>query len=284
MLSWIYNRYATPGFLVNSLPKAGTNLLAKVLSLFPGIRTDHARVVHLGHQAWLDGRRPADQGPAVPVTVTWPLEVRLDVCRRVLRTIPRGGYVSTHLPYSPPLGDLIDELKLKTLLILRDPRDVVVSAARFVPQLPDHPFYGLYAPLSESERILLSIRGHEPRHAGEPRLLDIGAACRSLLGWTRRSFNQTSYFHRLVGPEGQGSRAEQLDELGRIAAHLGLWYRAGELERIAEQVFGGTHTFRQGTSGSWRRHFTAEHRDAFQEVAGPLLVEMGFETALDWAA
>ena len=41
-------------------------------------------------------------------------------------------------------------------------------------------------------------------------------------------------------------------------------------------------TFRRGKIGSWRDHFTAEHKRTFKEVAGDLLIQLGYEQDFDW--
>ena len=44
-----------------------------------------------------------------------------------------------------------------------------------------------------------------------------------------------------------------------------------------------SHTFRSGKKAGWQREFTAAHRERFAEIAGDLLVELGYEPNLDWA-
>jgi hypothetical protein len=43
-----------------------------------------------------------------------------------------------------------------------------------------------------------------------------------------------------------------------------------------------SHTFRSGKTGGWREHFTDEHKKLFKEVAGDLLVRLGYERSNDW--
>ena len=43
-----------------------------------------------------------------------------------------------------------------------------------------------------------------------------------------------------------------------------------------------SHTFRSGKTGGWKQHFTDEHKDLFKEVAGDLLVRLGYEQDNDW--
>jgi hypothetical protein len=43
-----------------------------------------------------------------------------------------------------------------------------------------------------------------------------------------------------------------------------------------------SHTFRAGKTGGWKEHFTPEHKALFKEVAGDLLVQLGYEQDNDW--
>ena len=41
-------------------------------------------------------------------------------------------------------------------------------------------------------------------------------------------------------------------------------------------------TFRSGKTGEWKQHFTKEHKKIFKDVAGDLLVKLGYELNYDW--
>ncbi len=41
-------------------------------------------------------------------------------------------------------------------------------------------------------------------------------------------------------------------------------------------------TFRQGKSGSWREYFTEEHKRLFKDIAGDILIQLGYENDYDW--
>jgi hypothetical protein len=43
-----------------------------------------------------------------------------------------------------------------------------------------------------------------------------------------------------------------------------------------------SHTFRSGKTGGWREHFSEEHKKLFKDVAGDLLVRLGYEDNNDW--
>ena len=41
-------------------------------------------------------------------------------------------------------------------------------------------------------------------------------------------------------------------------------------------------TFRSGKTGEWKKHFTGEHKKLFKDVAGDLLVKLGYEKDNNW--
>ena len=41
-------------------------------------------------------------------------------------------------------------------------------------------------------------------------------------------------------------------------------------------------TFRSGKTGEWNKYFTEEHKKTFKDVAGDLLVKLGYEKDNDW--
>jgi hypothetical protein len=44
-----------------------------------------------------------------------------------------------------------------------------------------------------------------------------------------------------------------------------------------------SHTFRSGKKAGWQTEFTTEHCQVFDELAGELLIELGYESNHDWA-
>jgi hypothetical protein len=41
-------------------------------------------------------------------------------------------------------------------------------------------------------------------------------------------------------------------------------------------------TFHSGKTGKWKKHFTDEHKKIFKDMAGDLLVKLGYEKNNDW--
>jgi hypothetical protein len=261
------------------MPKAGTHLLMKAMGMFPGIRRTRGQINNQISERYPPPR--ADQA-TTEIGVDWPRPVSLTALRDALHHIRPGRFALAHTRFSDELAHLLNDLDMRTLLILRDPRDVVVSHAHYVANKPSHFLYSIYQPLSEPQRIMASIKGIPPSAPEAPALLSIGERYRSLLPWLSHPLNATTRFEKLVGPQGGGSRENQVQEIRNCARHLNIRYSPDRLEYIATRLFGKTDTFRRGVIGGWKRHLSYEHKQALKEVAGPVLIELGYERHNDW--
>ena len=273
------SQHLIPGFLINSLPKGGTHLLEKAVTLFPEIKS---RYLHIGQSTLAQFQKTDDLGAInIPIGVGFPNPVSLSSIQKCLHQLKnkKGCYATAHIPFSEVLANLINGMDIKSLLILRDPRDVVISHANYIIRTPSHFLCEYYQTLSESERIMKSITGLESE---EWNLLNIYNRYQSVLRWSEQSFNYTTYFESLVGTQGGGSRDAQIQELKNITHHLGIKSDSKEINQIADKVFGGTATFSKGAIGNWQNHFSIQHKEAFKELAGEMLIQLRYETDLNW--
>lgn len=278
-LKKIRNQIFTPAFLVNSVPKAGTNLLAKAVLLLPGINSGK---LHLGYSTAERYKSSESLGLTMPMGIDWPRPVSLNGVRKIARQLPKGCFATAHLPFSPEANNLLTDLQIKSLLILRDPRDVVVSHANYIAHNPAHFLYASYANLAPAERIMKSIVGLDPGAAEGPTLLNIYERYQQVIPWGLQASNYTTSFEKLVGPAGGGSREVQIMELRAIAQHLDIDCSENDIIRVAEQLFGGTPTFRKGIIGGWQGIFSNEHRRSFKSLAGQLLIDLKYEHDYNW--
>lgn len=281
-----------PACLINSLPKSGTHLLKKAVGLLPGM---HPVDFHLGPERFNPtthggaGGWPGEYSPTmIPLGVGRPrLVPRDEVYRALKQHVTPGSYATAHVPFSPGLALLLKELKISMVTIIRDPRDVAVSHAMYITSLPsDNPMVGgslyvYYQSLSEEERLMTSIVGVRKEPDG-PVLQGIRDRLESVLRWGSQPFNYTTTFERLVGPHGGGSREQQVHEIRAICRHLGIDYSDREIEAVADQLFGGTGTFRRGVIGGWKAHFTEEHTQVCKKLIGRLLIDLGYEQDDNW--
>jgi hypothetical protein len=80
-------------------------------------------------------------------------------------------------------------------------------------------------------------------------------------------------FEDLVGEEGGGSREIQHAAVEHWARFLAVDVPT---EELTEGLFGGTKTFREGRTDSWRDVFKEHHRKAFEREFGDVLADYGY--------
>jgi hypothetical protein len=149
----------------------------------------------------------------------------------------------------------------------------------YIKQKKKHPIHNAFMALpSDYERLLASIRGGL---LGKRELLSLDERYRQFLGWQRDENSVLVKFEDLVGPRGRGSAEAQRRTVERVARHLGVWVDEETVPSI-EDLFGLGRTFRKGQIGGWRSEFSEEHARAARAVAGPLLVELGYEADPEW--
>ena len=266
-------------FLANSLPKSGTHLLLKALSMMPQVRRIRLQVAPKlsKHFAAAEGEE------AVLVGISRLVPLSRSRLEAALRRLPPGAFASAHVPYTRELADLLQELGMKMVVMIRDPRDVVVSSARYLPQRGRHPLRDLFSVQDAHGRIFTSIVGTPAAGPGGPQMLNIRDRVRSVVTWGTLPSVHITRFEDLVGREGGGSAAAQQAALRAIAGHVGAPCDEVQLERIGRSLFGGTGTFRQGQIGAWRSAFDKDHLTAAKPLLDDLLIELGYEESTAWS-
>lgn len=256
-------RRTGPRVLANSVPKSGTNLLTRCLSLFPTLRPSFK------HVTMNSNRRDSTE----------------ELERKAART-KRGQYTSGHVFYNADNAAIVEEHDLEMPLIVRDPRDVVTSHFHYVSEKhPEHRLHDHYVSLPDDDaRLMASIRGVDGAHTDDgDRLESIGEWMDAFLSWQEKPYVTVVRFEDLIGPNGGGSRDRQMETVRQLADHLEVTLSDDEVEYISQNVFStSASTFRKGLIGDWKNHFTPEHVEAFKDEAGDWLVEMGYEDDADW--
>lgn len=247
-----------PRVLANSVPKAGTHLLARCLEQFPGV---------------------IDSGVHIkPETGAVELEATLD-------GLSPGSFATAHLPYAHPKASLLVAAGVKHTLIVRDPRDVVVSHFYYVThRATNHPLHAYYRDLpDDSARLMASIQGVDAASTGlDKGLENVGLRFHRYLHWRDHDACLVR-FRNLIGPRGSGSRTQQTEEIQHLATHLEVELGPRDLERVLDRAFfDKSTTFRRGAIGDWKNHFAEKHKAAFKEMAGPILIDLGYEKDLNW--
>jgi sulfotransferase 6B1 len=263
-----------PRVLVNGMAKTGTHLVSSLLKNLPKMMFSgrHYSLVEFSPKS--NERVTIGQIPSVD----WVS------FKRTLGAVNNGQFMTAHFPGLDEIFSILEELKYKTIVILRDPRDVVVSSAFFITKLERHDLHNRFNSEFDDmpSRLLTCIRGlsRDERGLG---MESIGHRIAMQLPWLRAPNTYVSRFEDLVGPRGGGTHTAQITEIMAIAHHINRTLTEHQAKQVAERTWStASPTFRKGTAGDWRNHFTEAHKAAFKEVAGKALIDLGYEHSFDW--
>lgn len=252
-----------PVLLGISFPKSGTHLLDQILLGFSKVAPFSKRLHSFYAEyegesgrkrepeqalAWLDSLRPAD-------------------------------VASAHLFARPAAVARVTASKFVPYFIFRDPRDVAVSHVFYVTDMEArHVHHEYYASLPDfNARLNVSILGR-PEAAIE--FLNIADRFAPYLDWLDHPEVLTIHFEDLIH--------DRTAALAHIMNHL---LTRTSLPASRQQILDSLEssinpqrspTFRSGKTGEWKKHFTPEHKRIFKDVAGGLLVRLGYEKDLNW--
>ena len=252
-----------PPVIANSVPKSGTNLIIQIVQAFPGAR-DFGTVL--------------SSAPARP-NIERPFAVQLQMIDKIApREVVRG-----HLFYRPEFAAALERHHFVHYFNYRDPRDVCISTVHYLKSMTHyHSLHRVFALecANDEERLALAIKGlPEPRpDADYP---DIGAQFARYRGWMAEPSVFCTRFEDLRG-----------DSARKVVRDMLVFYRERtnrefDLEASVAKAMlaidpSGSHTFRSGETAQWKRVFTPKHRRLFKDVAGELLIELGYEKDMDW--
>ena len=252
-----------PVLLGISFPKSGTHLLDQILPGFARVAPFSKRIHSFYAEydgesgikrapeaalAWLDGLRPGD-------IASGHLFAREEAVKRVC--------APAFVPY----------------FIFRDPRDVVISHVFYVTDMERrHVHHDYYQSLPDFDaRLKVSMLGRPDAGVEFP---DIAARFAPYLGWLEHDEVLAIHFEDLIH--------DRASALTRIMDHL--LARAplpSTRQRILDALEssinpGRSPTFRSGKTGEWKKYFKEEHKKIFKDVAGNLLLKLGYEKNNDW--
>lgn len=193
------------------------------------------------------------------------------------------AFLGSHIPYIPEIVKLIESNNCKCILNYRDPRDQIVALAHWLHKDPRINFmqYLDFDDLLE-ELILCAFNSRTCNREIGTELYNHYLPWESYLKWKDHPKFYVVRFEDLVGPKGGGTLEAQIRTIKELEKHIGVKI-SGNPEEIANKLFGGTASFRQGQIGSWRKYFNERHVKIFKEVAGQLLIDLKYEPDLNWS-
>jgi hypothetical protein len=249
---------ARPPVLANSFPKSGTHLLLQLANGLPD-RKDYG--AFLGSE-----------------TSSFQLRERSEKnTRRFIRGFVPGEVIRGHLYYEPAYAASLAEHNAVHYFIYRDLRAVVVSEAHYLREMNRwHRLAKHFRQLSIEDAITLSIKGFDPPIPGI-HYPDIARRFARYRGWLSHPDCFRIRFEDLQSEKRDAMVRDMakfyLSHCMRTDLNLDECVRA-MLANVAPQK---SHTFRSGNKSGWQVEFTEKHHRLFDEVAGQLLAELGYE-------
>jgi sulfotransferase family protein len=252
-----------PILLGISFPKSGTHLLDQILLGFNRVAPFSRRL----HSFYAEYEGESGRKRSPEQALAW------------LDSLRPGDVASAHLFARDEVVKCVCNPAFIPYFIFRDPRDVVVSHVFYVTDIEArHVHHDYYASLSDFDsRLNVSILGRPDSGVEFP---DVTARFVPYLGWLDQSSVLQIHFEDVIN-----DRAATLNHIiDHFLAQIPLQApRQLILESLESSINPSrSPTFRSGKTGEWKKHFTQEHKKIFKDVAGDLLVKLGYEKNNDW--
>jgi len=252
-----------PPIFGNSKPKSGSHLLLQILNGFTQIMpyryvaADPIRTITKGGR-----RRQAN-------------EILADL-HHLSSSVIGWGYLEAT---SENVGFLCQPDRVN-YFIYRDPRDMLVSQVFFATEMnEEHGMHEYYNSLPDfGERLKVAITGidRDGLH-----MVNVRQRYEGVFQWLEQKHLMCLRFEDLINNRDVTLNA-MLDEVEQTGYKIPT-AREKALSILVEAIQPKkSHTFRSGKTGGWRQLFTDEHRNLFKEVAGDLLIRLGYEKSNDW--
>ncbi len=258
-----FSFHDAPPIFGNSKPKSGSHLLLQVLNGFTRIMpykyvdANPIRTIEKG------GRRKTK-------------EEILDELKRVPDGVIGWGYVEAteeNVSFLTGAGRV-------NYFMYRDPRDMLVSQVFFATDMhEDHGMHEYYNSLPDfGKRLKVAITGIDKDGL---KMVSVKQRYEGVFEWLEQKNVMCIRFEDLINNRDITLNA-MLDEMEKSGYKIPT-PREQTLSVLVKAIQPKkSHTFRSGKTGGWKEHFTEEHKSLFKDVAGDLLVQLGYEKNNDW--
>jgi len=232
--------------LLASIHKSGTNMLTQAIG---------------GNHYQINGRIEKDDIHPHPEVI------------QEMKKFQRFG--RSHLPYHPRYYEVMWELGGKIIFLYRDPRDCIVSWAHYVDDVKGHEGfinfeigYGLRLEhLDIQERIHAILQEAKFEYGRFANWLDAPDDVVYKMTYEDMLYRRKSTFQDLIDWMG--------DELVQV---LGTEFDCSKPEYMMRRIDpDNCNTYRKGTTGDWKNHFTKEQEEFFWSEMGETMERMGYK-------
>ncbi len=197
-----------------------------------------------------------------------------------LRTLPSGVIGWGYLDATPENVSFLTSSGRANFFIYRDPRDMLISQVFFATDMhEEHGMHAYYKSLPDfGVRLNVAITGIDKDGL---KMVSVKQRYEGVFQWLEQKNVMCLRFEDLINNRDFTLNA-MMDEVEKTGYKIPT-PREKALSVLVEAIQPKkSHTFRSGKTGGWREHFTEEHKKLFKDVAGDLLVRLGYEKNNDW--
>lgn len=258
-----FSFHEAPSIFGNAKPKSGSHLLLQILNGFTRILpykyVDEEPIRTINPTG---GRRSSD-------------EILAD-----LKRIPDGVIGWGYLDATKENASFLTEAGRVNYFIYRDPRDMLVSQVFFATDMHEgHGMHEFYKSLPDfGKRLKVAITGIDRDGL---KMVSVRQRYEGVFQWLEQQNVMCIRFEDLINDR-ETTLNSMLDEVEKTGYKIPV-SREQALTVLVEAIQPKkSHTFRSGKTGGWKNHFANEHKVLFKDVAGDLLVKLGYEENNDW--
>lgn len=262
--------------IINSLPKSGTNLLAKALFLLgyeQKFTLDASLVLRRSIRGKVNRLLTRSMSPGYIVGIDSPVEIAKNVVDRKLQGIARAEFISAHVGYTSDILNKSLQLGLSPLVVIRDPRSVLASFIPYVLKNTNHQANKFLVSLGDEDRYLSVLLGYS---GNQCTIQSLQARCLALKLWVEHPETLVIRFEDIIGEKGGGSPDRQREMLLAICNHLQISNE--NINYVQEHLFGDQGgTFRTGKVDSWKDEIPMSIQEKLSETVGDVLHDWGYQ-------
>ena len=258
-----FSFHEAPPIFGNAKPKSGSHLLLQVLNGFTQIMP----------------YRYVDADPIRTIAPDGRRRSQDEILANLKRT-PTGVIGWGYVDATQENASFLTEAGRVNYFIYRDPRDMLVSQVFFATDMhEEHGMHDFYNTLPDfDERLKVAITGVDQDGL---KMVSVKQRYEGVFQWLEQKNVMCLRFEDLINNR-DATLLSMLDEVEKTGYQIPT-PREKALAILVEAIQPGkSHTFRSGKTGGWKNHFTDEHKVLFKDVAGDLLVRLGYEENNEW--
>lgn len=263
---WRWKRFSfndAPPIFANSKPKSGSHLLLQVMNGFTRIMP----------------YKYVDADPVRTITYEGRRKTKEEILADLTGT-PKGVIGWGYVDATPENASFLTSDGRINFFIYRDPRDMLVSQVFFATDMhEEHGMHDYYNSLPDfGERLNIAITGIDRDGL---KMVSVKQRYEGVFEWLKQKNTMCIRFEDLINNRNE-TLMSMLDEVESTGYKIPT-SREKALSILVDAIQPKkSHTFRSGKTGGWTQHFTEEHKKLFKDVAGDLLIRLGYEKNNDW--